>query len=385
MQLLPLPACDRTEVPRPREQISAAAPALAHPIPNPIQIQPRRGHLHLHAMSFGRRFIYLVVDGGCNRRRASFAFHVHRINASRFFCPEQEADVTVRDLPRPSMKFHAPSPETDFTLLGGDMVLAADHKGRATIYDPVSNAVRAAPALAQPKSLPAVSVSVGHHTLYVLDPLRSHDRCFESLVYNKPRADHDWHWESLPPPPYKPTSHGFVRSYAVVGDAPAVAIIWVSTNDGATYSFDTARREWGKQGDWALPFRGLAQYVPDYNLWFALNDAGRLCAFDLAAATSSSSPRPRNVWPQEVKPPKGWRSLTSFLVYLGSGRFCVARFFWKEVEIPGGYDMEKETKTQAVFTGVEVQPFGKAGRGLRIVKHTSECYRLDDVLQQWVL
>lgn len=40
-----------------------------------------------------------------------------------------------------------------------------------------------------------------------------------------------------------------------------------------TYSFDTARGAWAKQGDWALPFRGLAEYVPENKLWFGLSSS----------------------------------------------------------------------------------------------------------------
>uniref|UniRef100_A0A0D3F0G8 Uncharacterized protein n=1 Tax=Oryza barthii TaxID=65489 RepID=A0A0D3F0G8_9ORYZ len=40
-------------------------------------------------------------------------------------------------------------------------------------------------------------------------------------------------------------------------------------------------------------------------------------------------------------------------------------------------DMDTNRTVQAVFTGVEVKPCGKAGRGLRMIKHKSECYSLD--------
>uniref|UniRef100_A0A0D9W3N4 F-box associated domain-containing protein n=1 Tax=Leersia perrieri TaxID=77586 RepID=A0A0D9W3N4_9ORYZ len=357
--------------------------------------------------NFRRRFVYLVVDGGYNRRRRASldnCFHMRRINMSRFFNPQSPPPPSsmdmvedARQLPPPCMTFYAPS-AMHFMLLGRDSkVLAVDHKGRAAIYDPASAAIRVAPALINPKRLPFVSVAVGDDGLYALDPTKSDEHSFEALVHKpRPPGDDDWHWQSLPPPPYQPYSCSFVGAYAAIGAYAFVggeeaAMILVSTNNGATYSFDTTRRGWSKQGDWELPFRGLADYVPDYNLWFALNDAGHLCAFDLATANSSPAPpRPRNVWPELVKPPhKEWKPVTSYLVHLGSGRFCIARIFENKVKIPGGCcccDMETQTETHAVFTGVEVAPCGKAGRGLRMVKHRSECYRLGhDILREWVL
>uniref|UniRef100_A0A0D9W3N9 DUF1618 domain-containing protein n=1 Tax=Leersia perrieri TaxID=77586 RepID=A0A0D9W3N9_9ORYZ len=287
--------------------------------------------------SFRRRFVYLVVDGGYNRRRRASldsCFHMRRINMSRFFYPQSPPpppmDMVVDDdarrrLPRPCMTFYSPS-AMHFMLLGRDSkVLAVDHEGRAAIYDSASAAIRVAPALIKPKRISFLS--------------------------------------PLPPPPYQP--YAGVRAYAVVNGEDDAAMIWVSTDDGATYSFDTARRGWAKQGDWALPFRSLAVYVADYNLWFALNDAGNLCAFDLAATANSSPAPPR---PQRPRPHKEWKLVTSYLVHLGSGRFCVARIFENKVKIPGDCgcyccEMETRTETHAVFTGVEVAPCGKAGRG----------------------
>lgn len=366
-----------------------------------------------------RQFVYLVVKGCYDRRlrccRDSYmadTFHMRRINVSRFFFypepppPPPPAMVVDARLPRPCITFCAPW-VMHFMLLGrnSDKVLAVDHKGRTTMYDPAANTIRAAPTLAHPKRLPAISLPIGDD-LYILDPTSSDHRCFEALVYKPggPAYDwatrgpidryNDWHCQSLPPPPYHPYScsfvgaNGAIGAYAVVGGGGDSAEIWVSTNDGSgsgTFSFDTARRAWTKHGDWTLPFRGLAEYVPEYNLWFALSSGSNnnhLCAFDLAGAAEPPATRD---FCQELKPPKDWKLVSSHLVHLGSGRFCIARFFDKPVKIPVccNCDMDTQTETYGIFTGVEVK---KPGRGrLRMVKHRSECYRFDDHIKEWVL
>uniref|UniRef100_A0A0E0JVB1 F-box associated domain-containing protein n=1 Tax=Oryza punctata TaxID=4537 RepID=A0A0E0JVB1_ORYPU len=361
-------------------------------------------------MSFLRRFVNLVV-GACYSRRAVLdahtppaTFRLHRINMSRFFYPQPppppdaNAMVDAR-LPRHTMSFYAPRSSSGhrnasihFMLLGRDKVLATDQSGHAAIYDPAAHAMRTAPPFTKPKDNP-VSVAVGDNALYVLDTsTRPHDPCFEALVYERDGLRtgpwnldcyDDWRCHTLPPRPFPGdfVSTVAVSAYTVVGGSD----IWMSTKDGGTYSFDTARRAWAKQGDWTLPFEGLAEYVPEYNLWFGLSSTNHLCAFDLAsAAKQQSPPTRRNVW-EDLKPPKDWRPATSYLVHLGSGRFCVARFFHKIDRIPGR-DIGTNQTVQAVFTGVEVKPCGKAGRGLRMIKHKSECYSLGEELRyHWVL
>uniref|UniRef100_A0A0D9YM32 F-box associated domain-containing protein n=1 Tax=Oryza glumipatula TaxID=40148 RepID=A0A0D9YM32_9ORYZ len=366
-------------------------------------------------MSFRRRFVYLVV-GACHSRRAvldvchtpAATFRLHRVNMSRFFYPQPPAAmpppppdasamVDAR-LPRHTMSFYAPSSSSEeehydgrmqFMLLGRDRVLATDQTGRAAIYDAAAHATRTAPAFTRPKNDP-VSVAVGDDALYVLDTsARPEEPCFEALVYDRGglrtgtwRTDYydDWRCHPLPPRPFPGAYLDAVGAYTVVGGSD----IWMSTKDGCTYSFDTARRAWAKQGDWTLPFQGLAEFVPEYNLWFGLSSTknNHLCALDLAGAAkrqSSSPPAPRNVW-EDLKPPKDWRPERSYLVHLGSGRFCVARFFDK---IDSDMDV-RSTTVKAVFTGVEVKPCGKAGRGLQMIKHKSECYSLEEPFH-WVL
>jgi hypothetical protein len=105
---------------------------------------------------------------------------------------------------------------------------------------------------------------------------------FEALTYDRYRQD--WFWSLLPSPPFERYMIVTIESFADAGTALAIRI---STRDD-TYAFDAARA-WRKQGDWALPFRGRAQYVADYGLWFGFTDsqASGLCAADLNVAGTS--------------------------------------------------------------------------------------------------
>ncbi|XP_062184608.1 uncharacterized protein LOC133888402 [Phragmites australis] len=324
---------------------------------------------------------------------------------SRFFSPRSQltaaAAIVEARLPRPSMTFYDPSSDhcsgsMHFMLLDRDKVLATDQTGRASVYHAGLHALRTAPTLTRPKHRP-VSVAVGDSSLYVLDSTSrtpggpKEEHCFEALVYERGRLyndvfwEHDWCCHSLPTPPYRPSA---IHAYTVFGGSD----LWVSTEDEGTYSFDTARGAWANQGHWKLPFRGLAHYVPEYKLWFGLsrsNSKGRhnlFCAFDLAtAAKRQSTPVPRNAW-KDLWPPKEWMPDTSFLVHLGSARFCIARFFGNyRRDHPCQMDADAEHETLAVFTAVEVQPCGKTGKGLQMIKYKSECYNLGGGIDQWVL
>lgn len=200
------------------------------------------------------------------------------------------------------MTFYAPSSEDrsgrlQFLLLDRNKVLSTDQMGQTSIYDAGLNALRTAPTLSRPKYSP-ISVAVGQR-LYVLDSSRrvvgasDKEHCFEALVYGPDGGGYDdWRYSSLPSPPYRP---GDIDAYAVVGGSD----VWVSSEDESTYSFDTVRGTWSKQGDWPLPFRGLAEYVPEYKLWFGLSSSessNLFCTFNLAAAARRLSPPvPRNV------------------------------------------------------------------------------------------
>jgi hypothetical protein len=117
---------------------------------------------------------------------------------------------------------------------------------------------------------------------------------FEALTYDRHRED--WFWSLFPSSPFESYSHVPIELFADAAgvaseaSAGAASTIRISTRNYGTYAFDAARASWRKEGDWALPFRGRAQYVADYCLWFGFIDDG---AADLNAA---GRPTCRHVW-----------------------------------------------------------------------------------------
>uniref|UniRef100_A0A0D9VC40 Uncharacterized protein n=1 Tax=Leersia perrieri TaxID=77586 RepID=A0A0D9VC40_9ORYZ len=309
----------------------------------------------------------------CSRSRDYYT--LRNIDMWRFFLPRPSAAaaagahsaVEYGSLPPHAMSFYSPTDRMGLMLLGGkhNMVLAADQTGGGVLYDPAEHAVRTIPDLPPCLNNSPDYLTAGDGDLYLFSTSRD-GGCFHGLIYDN-YVD-DWFPSALPPPPIEPVS------YAAVGDTE----IWAS-GSGKTYRFDTARREWSSSGGgFTLPFLGLAEYVPKHGLWFGLSLAmdGKalvLSATDLHHA-GDGEPRPlrRTLLPLEYTPPDALNCVGVDLVNLGSGRFCIARFF----------ETDDYEELFVVFTAVEVD--ADAG-GLRMLKHRSEMYKLCSETPYWVL
>ncbi|CAO2169849.1 unnamed protein product [Urochloa humidicola] len=366
-----------------------------------------------------RRFLYLVADD-CGGR----SYSLRRIDMSRFFRPLWEGAPTPLDssggagatypsavedagrLPEPTISFSIPelkqgSRLMDFMLfkqkgLDGEnlKVVTIDQTGSTLMCDPSLHPVMAPLPMATPKLAP-FSLTVGS-SLYVMDalpksPNGSQRHSFEALSYGRRhRHLYDWYWYSLPPPPYvfgpgDPSHH--IESYAVVAGTD----ILISNKAKHSYHFDTVKRTWRKAGNWPMPFTLLAEYVPKHGLWFGLSSKsdgyGFLAANLMAPADSEemSPPVVHGCWKEYVQPPPEWSLLRSYVVHLGSSKFCIVRFF--EVgklqvcpETQKTYMVEEEL--QAVLTGVEVEG---CDQELQVFKYKSERYKLNIQSDYWVL
>ncbi|GJN35371.1 hypothetical protein PR202_gb24140 [Eleusine coracana subsp. coracana] len=322
-------------------------------------------------MSF-RRFVHLVVDD-MNIRRCTYS--LRSIDMSALFRRPAHSSIGAHPppivenqemescpLPAPSMSFCPPRGRChegmmEFMFLGGkhNKVVATDQTGRALLYDPDQHAVNTLHGFVKPKDKP-VALTVDEDHLYVLDtrPAPGHkDTCFECLEFDDHYGmDEDWYPRVLPPPPphncngpadpkmEEEQYYPVVDSCAVSGDGSHISI---TNQRSRTYAFDTATEAWSKVGDWALPFSGVAEHVPELGLWFGLSrdeDRCELCVVDLHAPPAAAS----------------------------------VRGLWMAV-------------TRVVFTAVEVERCNDDGvdGGLRMVKHGSKLFTLLQDMAHWVL
>nr|CAB3497705.1 unnamed protein product [Digitaria exilis] len=219
---------------------------------------------------------------------------------------------------------------------------------------------------------------------------------FEAFVYTSAETSFSksWYRHSLPPPPYVlHPSYQLARIYsqAVLGGGSHLCI---SALGHGTYCFDTASREWSHAGDWILPVYGMAEYVPELNLWFGLSEKDLLpCAFDLSSVLEGRKPTLTDIW--RINYPPDWCShgITN-IISLGAGRFCIVKFF--ETMQEGTYCFGEPVVDEifAVFTGVELLSSCAKGvklngngkgtcsgnhngkQGIRMVKHMSKVHVL---------
>ncbi|RLM97886.1 hypothetical protein C2845_PM06G34230 [Panicum miliaceum] len=245
-----------------------------------------------------------------------------------------------------------------FALMGTSKILCSDAGGWAAMYNAEAHSFLSLPELKSPKGPRYVAASIprtaaadfeihpdvdsamfggrlrGDHTdsLYIMDMVPGQACSFEVLAcYPGSR----WRWRPLPPPP-------------------------------ATYCFDTVAMRWSKAGDWVLPFRSRLEHDAELGMWFGISARrpGELCALDLAAVASGSScgepPAVRRVG-LDVDPPGNWVLINEALVSLGSGRFCIAKFF-DVIVVRSDEDEEG---------------------GLSMVNHKTECLLTDDI--EWAL
>ncbi|CAM0946837.1 unnamed protein product [Alopecurus aequalis] len=354
-----------------------------------------------------RRFVNLVVS---KRWGGHPAFNLHRIDPAGLFSPTRSpkpADPAATKkspassrapalarLPPAAISFDEPcsyknqSGWMDFMALKDDIV-GVDQWGHTVLYDGAVGGIRAMNTMVDPRRS-SISLTVGDG-LYSLDHSPPHKLAyFHALTYGRSFGrclPEDWYWRPLPPPPLDydryerdPTSPGYhdpethpcaIGAYTVVRDSQ----IWMSTVGAGTYSFDTARGAWSKVGEWALPFKGHARYVPELGLWFGFAESdGQLCAADLALGSSTTPPVKQGSW-EELAVPGGWDLKASHLVPLGSGKLCVVRFFlvYKRCRPPS----YRSAEDIAVLTGVEFDSTAGAGP-LRMIKHRSKRYRFGD-------
>jgi hypothetical protein len=242
----------------------------------------------------------------------------------------------------------------------------ADLCGRMCSYDTVSSCFVTMPTFHAPKESPlALTISLEDTngvvgSIYIIEevlrPGKSHQ--FEALVRKPPSTRNPWGtWErhSLPLPPYvseESYSSSSIHAWAVVDNR----VICVSVVGIGTYCFDTVSHAWSRAGGWLLPFCGMAEHVPEFNLWFGISahNTHLPWAADLSSVLRGQPPEQSFVWEDAHLPEDWYPCPPAQMVSLGGGRFFIARFFQNMV--PSKHDVDRliPVKTFAVLTGLEV-------------------------------
>ncbi|KAF8780226.1 hypothetical protein HU200_001895 [Digitaria exilis] len=329
-------------------------------------------------------------------------YPLRRIDASILFSSTGTAGSSMKleeaRLPPPFISFTPPRGtctygKLDFFSRFGQgknksFIAGADQNGCTFLYDLDQRTVHRQVRLNQPKMWNTISVAAGD-ALYVMDNEPHPGGCFEALRCEASRElvlVPNWRWHSLPPPPYvlqpgyTPTSIG---AYTVVNGC----MIWISTPGFGTYSFNTLLSEWSKEGDWELPFRGRADYFPEYNLWLGFSSKDNmLCSSQLMAATAQGG-RPvvfNEDW-EDLQAHESWIPSKSFLVRLGFGKFCVAKFFQTQNKERTAFegDVIGDIQNFVVLTGLTLLRTGVNGE-LRMIRHGSQLYYFQAMTNGWV-
>jgi hypothetical protein len=283
-----------------------------------------------------------------------------------------------------------------------EKIIAMDNVGRTYLYEDPS--LSWIPTMPQ-RILKPITVAVGDNSLFVMSRC---DPQFVALMHDSSSTDLSkscWYWQNLQPPPflsrtygdgysdrnrdmngdsdgeggqdeeededeYEDTQHSIeIGAYTVVGNSQLL----VSAAGAGTFSFDTESCTWSKAGEWLLPFRGGAEYLPEHNLWFGFSNKNELlCIADLSAVSAASMPPVvlQNL-SQDLVWPENWTLLSTELLPLGSGKLCIARLFLASDEDKWGFPIIGTENTFVVLVGVQV--VAHEG-GLRMIRHKSERY-----------
>ncbi|TVU04960.1 hypothetical protein EJB05_48105, partial [Eragrostis curvula] len=375
------------------------------------------GGAHRRHSKGRQRLLFVVEEKRLDRH--CFTYLVFKMNLKDMFASAAAEDedpddwAAMRNFPRrPVARFDTlpGRPERlDLAVVpgsGGANIVAVSSDRRTIIYDTAAAEVLSGPELRYSMPGGVALVPQGTRVYAVANRLwpttrYSHPISFQALVpppspAQQPSSHGRWSWGALPDPPrglHRVGSHSEAPFCNVTAFLAAGARVWVSAPDRGTYSFDTARLAWRKDGDWELPFQRRGLFVPDLGLCFGLcPDRLCLCAFDSPATATGEKepPAARYVWQDETFPreciDRGFHVCSpGSLAYLGDGKFCIT---WTLGIEYAGEDMVP-SRFALFLMAVQVvkcpSPSSRepaaagsylGGDQLRLVKHKKRCYKM---------
>lgn len=282
----------------------------------------------------------------------------------------------ILSLPEPAARFnHGVAWDCLTIAVSGNLVAAvAADDARTLLCDTGSRSISAGPDMLSSKPaivlVPVAGMFFAMSRLPHRDPEGAHH--FELLLRLHDTEEEEeenrrrWAWLPIPDPPLLSSPEWYFSACFVAG-----AHIWVSICGEGTFTFDTARRRWHKEGTWELPvMMGQAILVPDFlgdsrQLLFGFcskEEGGHFCAVDMEARP----PAIIKSWPEARFSRLGYRPVleTASLAYFGGGRFCISML------IDTGYiynykpfvtndmtnNLVRLTRQAITFSAVEVTP-----------------------------
>ncbi|VAI92148.1 unnamed protein product [Triticum turgidum subsp. durum] len=300
--------------------------------------------------------------------------------------------ISISRMPAPSLRLELSVSKEDKRLDflpfyergsgGHSKILCVDAEGRTVLYDTDAGLLHSMPCLGTPKGPNPVSFSILDReprdpgradALYVMG------RCcdyfdFEALMYCDPSSGRKgWRWHQLLPPPVPRAAASAVGCHALIHDEgdPILVVSSAKTSGVGTHCFNTSTNRWFKAGRWTLPFVGRAERVSELdNLWFGIGGGWPydLCAMDLYSLRAAGAEAPGLAYSWgDLSLPDDWVMMDCSMVYLGGGKFCVAKIF----EFCVGDD---RLGMGAVISGLEVVRRGEPSK-LVMVKHKSKFYK----------
>ncbi|KAL6898030.1 hypothetical protein ACP4OV_006626 [Aristida adscensionis] len=317
---------------------AAAAPSRRpafRPSPSPeppaeelaVRAEPRRG-----GDGKRKKALYLVVqEQGHGGAAVSGSYAVHRVDLAR---SRLGISVSGEELAEPPLARFRAAPGMAFFRVGSKIVgVTGKNVGAVDAEAVVIDAGTWEVSPAPPPSSTTRGLVAMSSKIYAADMAAEDPRCEVLGSTSDAGASSSWSWSPLPPPPFC----GRVLSLAAY---PPRRGLLVSTEKDGTYLFDRRRRggaAWvALSGSAAPPLEEGAVYAKDHDLWFEVSPRdGRLLAHDLDVVLAADEPRVEHKAhgvsdPVPVIAPSahGGEAATASgarLVYLGSGKFCVAQ------------------------------------------------------------
>lgn len=266
-------------------------------------------------------------------------------------------------------------------------VLCSNKEGHAVIYDAVANSIEPVPNVIGHMGFRPITVSIARagaieEDLYVMSSIPDmgpNSCCFDVLrcatLNNDDRESlgsesrYKWQWPPLPGPPFS----SLIVSHAVLDGGRTLCVSAIRDKD--SYCFDTVERKWRVAYNWALPFEGGAEYIPDLKLWLGFSPGSYLpCVSDLSSM--DQQPTLKDTWIDLIIP-ENWETMAFNLINLGQHRFCIAKVF-QIGQIP-----DKMVVRFAVLAGAEMVNDPKDG--VLMVKHKAIRYMFVKDRIEWFL